>query len=124
MENKNRNISGKTFLLRIGTALLIVAVCILFILHLFDVIQFSFINNIRFKAAFTIVSSIAVIFYFFINYRKRKIHLIGWKELIFYSFYFEAIGSWWSESLLGSVSILLGVGFLILGLFIMYKRGL
>ena len=124
MENNNTKITGKIFLLRVGIASLIVAVCILFVMCIFDIIQFKFINNTKFKSAFTVISAFAVTIYFLINCRKRKNIPIGWKKPIFMSFYFEAIGYWWCGSMLGSLSMLLGFVFLIFGLFSMYKYGL
>lgn len=124
MENNNTQITGKILLQRAVIASLIVAICILFVMYLFDIIQFAFINNAKFKVGFTVISAIAVIFYFLFNYRNRKSIPIGWKKPIFMSFYFEAIGYWWSGSILGSLSMLLGFGFLILGFYFMYKHGL
>lgn len=124
MENKRENISTKELLLRSTIAFIIIATCIVFVLYLFDVIEISFIDSMKFKVPVTIISLVMVVIYYIVKYGIKIKELPNWKEFIFLSFFFELIGYWWIEAFIGRILIIVGFGLLILGFVSMYKKNI
>jgi hypothetical protein len=120
MGNNAKALPKKVILQRLFIALVIVCICIIFSLYLFDVISLSILENLKFKIFATVISLSFALIYLITSYASKTFK-VTWRSFTLLSLVCEGFGFWWLANPFGYLLIIIGFVFLILGFAVEYR---
>ena len=121
MGNNAKSLPKKVILQRLFIALVIVFVCIIFSLYLFDVISLTFLENLKIKIFATVIALSFALIFLIIIYTSKTLK-VTWRSFTLLSLVCEGLGFWWLANPFGYILIIIGFVFLIYGFAVEYRE--